>query len=104
MRVRYPHNAQAVAESRRQAYAARLDRIARDGDDTAALRAIEALNNRVLGRPKETVETQTRGPHPDLEKIRNMSQEERDELYWQLMDEEDERKRLLAEQRSADAT
>ena len=35
----------------------RLVEIALSGEDAPALRAIEALNSRVLGRPKELVET-----------------------------------------------
>jgi hypothetical protein len=67
-------------------YAARLDAIIRNGADSDALRAIETLNSRVLGRPKETVET--RQVHPDIQAVRDMTAEERDQLYWRLMEDE----------------
>jgi len=60
-------------------YAARLDAIIRNGEDADALRALEALNSRVLGKPKETVQ-QVEVP-AELQAVRDMSREEREELW-----------------------
>jgi hypothetical protein len=76
--------AQALLEHAEE-FADRLVEIARNGDDNAALRAIEALNNRVLGRPKETIEPVTPEPPADLQAIRDMTAAEREQLYRQLL-------------------
>jgi hypothetical protein len=47
------------------------------------LRAAESLLSRILGKPKETVQTQQ--VPEDLKAIREMSREERDDLYARLM-------------------
>jgi len=65
-------------------FARRLVEIGLRGEDAAALRAIEALNSRVLDRPKETVE-QVKLPVPEeLQAVRDMSREEREELWRRL--------------------
>jgi len=75
--------AQALVDNA-EALVARLLAIALKGeDDGAALRAIEQLTSRVLGKPKETVETHER---PDeLKKIAEMTPQERDALWRELM-------------------
>ena len=63
--------------------AARLLDIARNGSDSDALRAVEALNSRVLGRPTERVEVQAEVPET-VEALRRMSSAERMALLGQL--------------------
>jgi hypothetical protein len=79
----YPSRRANSAESRGPEFAARLVKIALEGDDSEALRAIEALNSRVLGKPKETVQQEIVAE--DLQAVRDMTKEERDQLYIQLM-------------------
>ena len=66
-------------------FAERLVDIALNGDEATALRAIEALNSRVLGRPKETVE-QVEVP-AELKAIREMSPDEIAALWRAHLDE-----------------
>jgi hypothetical protein len=63
--------------------AARLLDIATNGSDADALRAIEALNSRVLGRPTERIEVDASVPD-SVEAIRRMSSAERQALLVQL--------------------
>ena len=56
-------------------YAERLDKIIRDGNDGDALRALEQLTSRVLGKPKEIVETVTDKP-AELARLEDLSDEE----------------------------
>ena len=65
----------------------RLIKIATEGDDSEALRAIEQLTSRVLGKPKETQETVELPA--EVQAIRDMTPEERWSLWRQLRNAEE---------------
>ncbi len=68
-------------EQRADAIVDRLMRIIETGDDTNAIRALVEIMNRVYGRPKETVEHQV----SRNEELRDLSHEERHQLYADLL-------------------
>lgn len=55
-------------------------------DAAVAVRSADALLSRVYGKPKETVETHT--VPDDFRKVREMSTEQREELYQRLLQAE----------------
>jgi hypothetical protein len=64
--------------------AARLLDIVRNGSDADALRAIEALNSRVLGRPTERVEVDAAERPRTMDELRKLTHEQRQALLLEL--------------------
>ena len=78
----YKQALQAAWEQHAAAIVARRLDIITNGSDADALRAIEAMESRIYGKPKETVE-QVTTPRT-VEAIRSMTADERRQLLHQL--------------------
>jgi hypothetical protein len=74
----------ATSDRSHGALPARLLDIVRNGSDADALRAIEALNSRVLGRPTERVEVDAAERPRTMDELRKLTHEQRQALLLEL--------------------